>query len=71
MKTEMFRDEIYDAQVEKSEEVLEDYTLEEIFEDNDKTEAEVLAYLTLYGFLDFPETLPTTIHNELEQGDDE
>lgn len=70
MKTEMFRDH-FEYEIEKAEEVLNDYTLEQILEDNDKTEAEVLAYLTFYGFLDYPETLPTTIHNELEQGEDE
>jgi hypothetical protein len=43
------------------ERVLQTYTLEEIFELNDRTEAEVLKYLVAMKYLELPDPLPVDI----------
>lgn len=43
--------------------VLETYPLDELFEYNDLTEAEVLEYLIEQGFLSLPEMLPVDVYD--------
>jgi hypothetical protein len=45
----------------KAEKILGTYSLEEIFEQNDKTEADVLYFLLQSEYLELPEILPIDI----------
>jgi hypothetical protein len=46
------------------ERVLDTYSLEDILELNDKTEAEVLQFLVNSDFLSLPEVLPVDVEDE-------
>jgi hypothetical protein len=46
------------ATIEEVENILEVYTLEEVFELNDLTEADVLFFLITEGFVTFPDPRP-------------
>jgi hypothetical protein len=56
----MFKDQ-HDNLIEEMEEILQDYSLQEILEDNDLTEAEALYHLWRTGYIVLPETISTTI----------
>lgn len=46
------------------ERVLDTYTLEEIFELNDRTETEVLDFLVSSEYLELPDPLPVDVEDE-------
>lgn len=52
------------------EEILKDYSLQDILEENDMSDADALLILWEEGYIVLPETLPVTI-NRFSEGDSE
>ncbi|MDE1830316.1 MAG: hypothetical protein KGI25_08335 [Thaumarchaeota archaeon] len=51
-------------EINTAEHILDTYTLEEIFELNEVTEADVLLFLLKEEYLELPEPLPIDLDNE-------
>lgn len=64
-------DDPFEREIRKAEEVLKDYELEELLDENELTPAEAFYWLVHFGICKFPETLPTTVDAEFGEGDDE